>query len=82
MVVMRLRILVADSDRQSADDLANTLRRIGQTAYVCYSESRCLELLPRIRPQVVFLAVSMQAICGEIRERMYPESVELVGLTQ
>ena len=81
MLVMRLRILIADTDRQSADLLAESLRHVGQSPHVCYSESECLDLLAHVRPEVVFLDVAMQALCSEIRERMHPEPVELIGLT-
>lgn len=50
-----MRLLVADSDADLADALAETLRRQGHAVRTAYSERQCLRLVSEFRPNVVVL---------------------------
>ena len=75
-----LRILVVDSDRDSADSLALCVSTLGQIVEVCYSAKECLKLLATFRPDIVFLEEGLVSICGTIRERCQPNEVSIIGL--
>ena len=75
-----LRILVVDSDRDSADSLALCVSTLGQIVEVCYSAKECLKLLATFLPDIVFLEEGLVSICGTIRERCQPNEVSIIGL--
>lgn len=75
-----LRILVVDSDRDSADSLALCVSTFGQIVEVCYSANACLKLLATFRPNIVFLEEGLVSICDAIRELCQPNEVRIIGL--
>jgi CheY-like chemotaxis protein len=83
----KLRVLVVDDHRDSADALAWVLHNIGH--YVCaeYDFASALRAFDRLLPEVVFQDLLLPArdgglaIAREIRKRTPPTSAVLIAMT-
>jgi DNA-binding response OmpR family regulator len=62
-----VRILVADSDAESADLLADVLRMQGHLVRTAYSERQSLRLVSEFRPNVVVLFLCDVGLARQIR---------------
>src|SRR5690606_9147253 len=60
----RLRIVVADDNRDAADSLQLLLQSLGQDAYAVYDGNTALEAIERLEPQVVILDLGMPGMSG------------------
>jgi two-component system OmpR family response regulator len=82
----RLRVLVADDNRDAADTLGVLLRMWGYQVRVAYDGAQALQVLDEYRPDCLFLDIGMPLVDGYAvarRVRQQPElrGVKLVALT-
>jgi PAS domain S-box-containing protein len=82
----RVRILVADDNRDSADTLAMLLEFGGHEVRKAYDGLAALELAEQFRPQIALLDIGMPQMDGYqtargIRDRAWGNAVFLVALT-
>ncbi len=67
----RLRIVIADDNRDAADSLLLLLQSLGQDAYAVYDGATALEAVEKFRPQVLILDIGMPAMNGyQVIERL------------
>jgi CheY-like chemotaxis protein len=82
----KLRILIADDNRDSAQTLAIMLRFEGHDVRTAYDGLEALATGQVFQPELVFLDIGMPVLDGyqtarQIRERPWGEKVHLVALT-
>ena len=58
------RIVVTDDNKDGADSLAELLRLKGHEAFVAYNGETAVELVARVRPDVVLLDILMPGLDG------------------
>ena len=86
MPVRRLRVLVVDDNRDSADSLRMLLGALGNEAKTAYDGQRALEVAVELRPELVILDIGLPSMSGyDVVKRMraMPEasSAVIVALT-
>ena len=86
MQIGRKRILVVDDLHDSAMSLTLVLRRQGHTAEFVTDPWQVIEVVRRLRPQLVFLDIGMPEINGYALARMLRQefgfdAVKIVALT-
>jgi PAS domain S-box-containing protein len=68
------RIMVVDDNEDGAFALGAILRRLGHTVEVVYESPKALELLPVVKPEIVFMDIGMPIMNGyEVCMRMRAE---------
>jgi PAS domain S-box-containing protein len=82
----RLRVVVADDNRDAAESLAMLLRLDGHEVGVAHDGVRALELIKQLRPQAALLDIGMPGLNGyQVAEQARAESASarmlLVALT-
>lgn len=82
----KLKVLVADDSRDSADMLASLLEIVGHDVRVAYDGPSALTLAKAFRPDVALLDIGMPELDGyqvasRIRSEAWGEAVMLVALT-
>src|SRR5690242_11722467 len=82
----RLRILVADDDRDTANVLALILRDAGHDVHVALRGDEVADIDRLLRPDVVILDINMPGMSGyavarEIRERRGPLAPLLIAIS-
>ena len=82
----KLRILVAEDDRDTAEGLTRLLRHMGFEAQACFAGLQCLTTLKDFQPQIVLLDIGMPEIDGyeiakRIRESLPSNPPVLMALT-
>jgi CheY-like chemotaxis protein len=82
----KLRILIAEDDRDSAEVLTRLLRHMGFESRACYTGLQCLACIKDFQPQIVLLDLGMPEIDGfevarRIRESNSLNCPVLVALT-
>ena len=82
----RLRVLVADDDRDTADSSAVLLRSTGHEVRCAYSGAEALIAAASFHPQVAFLDIAMPAMNGyevarRIRAAAWGREMVLVAVT-
>jgi len=80
------RVLVVDDYEDGADSLAMILRTLGAEAYAVYDGESALSRLAELRPDLVFLDLSLPRLTGldvarAIRGRDPTHSIHIVALT-
>ena len=85
-VVLTLRVLVVDDNRDAADSLAELLQLCGADVRVCYSAEPALEAIREFDFEAGVLDIHMPVIDGcelarQLRSRALPKRVLLVALT-
>jgi PAS domain S-box-containing protein len=80
------RVLVIDDDHDVADSLVLLLETFGATACAAYSGAEGLELIPKFKPELVFLDLGMPRMNGyetaaRIRESAEGRALNLVALS-
>ena len=81
-----LKVLVVDDQADSADAVASLLTLMGHEVHTAYGPREALELYCAVRPEVVFMDISMPELSGleaAARIRSMPEgtSTTIVALT-
>jgi CheY-like chemotaxis protein len=61
---IRRRVLVVDNERDDREMLVNVLEPLGFQVAQAASGQECLDLLPRLRPHVVFMDLAMPGMDG------------------
>ncbi len=82
----RLRVLIADDNRDAADSLAFLVRIWGHDARVAYDGQEALNIALAFQPQIGFLDLGMPKLdgyqlCRQIRWDMSLSEMVLVALT-
>jgi PAS domain S-box-containing protein len=82
----RFRILVVDDNADAAETMSDYLEMSGYASQVVYNGTQALEIIPKFRPEVVFLDIGMPGMNGyevasEIRKMPEMAGVTLVALT-
>jgi two-component system CheB/CheR fusion protein len=82
----KLRILVAEDDRDTAEGITRLLTHMGYESQACFSGDQCLASVKDFQPQVMLLDLGMPEIDGfeiarRIRESHPSNSPVLVALT-
>lgn len=82
----KLRILIAEDDRDTAEGLTLLLRHMGFESRACYTGLQCLACIKDFQPQIVLLDLGMPEIDGfevakRIRESNSLNGPVLVALT-
>src|SRR5262249_54335317 len=83
---MRLRVLIADDDRDTATMLAMVLRDEGDTVHTTLRGDEVLEACRLLRPDVLILDINMPGMSGyaiarELRERHGTLAPRLIALS-
>jgi len=64
-----LCVLVVDDNEDQASSLSMLLENSGYDSHVCHNSQECMELVDRLRPDVVLLDIAMPGVTGyEIAE--------------
>ena len=67
----RLRIVVADDNKDAADSLHMLLQSLGQDVYTVYDGRTALHAVERLKPHIVMLDIGMPGMSGyEVAERV------------
>ncbi len=82
----RMRIVVADDNRDAADSLQLLLQSLGQDAYAVYDGETALQAIERMHPQIVILDIGMPGMSGylvaeELRQRYGRSVPALIAVT-
>ncbi len=85
-MIHRLKVLIADDNRDAADSLAILLSVSGYEVFAAHSGRGALELALRERPDVMILDISMPDLTGlqvarRIRRQRWGQSVLLLALS-
>lgn len=65
-----MKLLVADKDSESADLLADALRRHGYVVRTAYREEQCVKLVGEFRPNLVLLYIADAALAKQLRKEV------------
>lgn len=81
-----LRVLVVDDQSVQVMVLAKLLRRLGFEVYECTDSANCMEMIERLRPEVVMLDLVMPQMTGfdiadEIRQNPDLRPLRLIAVT-
>lgn len=83
---MMLRVLIVDDHAEQVSVMANLLRRSGFEPLECLHSQDCMEMVERLRPDVILLDLTMPSMSGfdiadEIRHNPDLRPSRLIAIT-
>jgi CheY-like chemotaxis protein len=82
----RLRILIVDDNRDSADSLAMLLEITGNETFMAHDGVEAIEMIEKQRPDVVLLDIGLprlngHEVCRHIRQQPWGKDIVVIALT-